>query len=440
MRDRLADCRAAIPLHPRQAIASFHQARMLVESDAPADELRRSVDACVQRWYDLRDSRVSELASLVVDLMEMRHAVGQRAIVVMAPMFTPENLSDGFFRRVHAIDRLFPREALRVYIGGENAAGKVSLKFFDEAHVALFGSISNENFAKLLAPVAGHADLVYCQSAYHLIPPIVESATCSLMLDFHGVAPEEVEMMGEERMVPVLSGRERYGVEHADVIITVTDAMRAHIVGKYPSCYARFITIPIFDEPVLQVCDEPLNRSDVSTVSKPVVVYAGGMQAWQMIPRMCDAIEKAGDTCTYRIFTPDIPAFWNEWDGRQLPSALEVSTASPSQVVEGYSSCDFGFVLRDDSVVNKVACPTKLVEYCACGVIPILLSDDIGDFRELGMQGVSVDDLEAGLLPGAHQRFQMVENNKLLAQGMAHAYREGISRLVELFDGCFSGR
>lgn len=50
------------------------------------------------------------------------------------------------------------------------------------------------------------------------------------------------------------------------------------------------------------------------------------------------------------------------------------------------------FVLRDDILVNQVACPTKIVEYLNYGIIPIVLSENIGDFKELGYEYLSIND------------------------------------------------
>ena len=58
-----------------------------------------------------------------------------------------------------------------------------------------------------------------------------------------------------------------------------------------------------------------------------------------------------------------------------------------------YNIFHYGFVLRDDIAVNNAACSTKLVEYMNYGIVPIVLSDIIGDFKEYGYDRISVEDM-----------------------------------------------
>lgn len=429
--EELATCRDALPAHPKTAKAAFRRARQLIENDSCAKSAKQALNVCIDAWNETMVQGVESIVSTTVQLMEAQRQAGRQVVLVMAPIFTSERLADGFFRRVHAIDELFGPDSFKVYLGDEEIDRIIRLNVIDTRHISIAGQMTNDKFAAALASVVMHADLVYCQSAYHVLPKVLEPFKGKLFYDFHGVAPEEVEMNGDLQLVPILSERERFGAERADTIVTVTDAMRAHILAKYPNCHAEFITIPIFDEPVLQACDKALPDRPADVSTKPVIVYAGGIQTWQMIPQMCDAIEAMGNDCSYKIFTPDIEGFWNIWGNRVRPDDLLVATRTPAQVVEEYASCDFGFVLREDSTVNRVACPTKLVEYCACGIVPILLSKAIGDFDDMGMQSVTLEEFQAATLP-TKQRAEMVRRNKLLAQELADVYRNGITRLTEL--------
>lgn len=43
-----------------------------------------------------------------------------------------------------------------------------------------------------------------------------------------------------------------------------------------------------------------------------------------------------------------------------------------------------GFLLREATLFNEVATPTKLVENITYGIVPAVLSPDIGDFLQYG--------------------------------------------------------
>lgn len=51
----------------------------------------------------------------------------------------------------------------------------------------------------------------------------------------------------------------------------------------------------------------------------------------------------------------------------------------PEELYKYYSIAHYGFLLRDDHVLNEVAAPTKLTEYLYYGIVPILKFEEIGD-------------------------------------------------------------
>ena len=64
-----------------------------------------------------------------------------------------------------------------------------------------------------------------------------------------------------------------------------------------------------------------------------------------------------------------------------------------NRYVEYYMKNDCGVVLRNDNIVNRVACPTKLIDYLQYGLIPIVLSPHIGDFYNLGYKYIEYDEI-----------------------------------------------
>jgi glycosyltransferase involved in cell wall biosynthesis len=58
---------------------------------------------------------------------------------------------------------------------------------------------------------------------------------------------------------------------------------------------------------------------------------------------------------------------------------ITLLTLAPNKVQAYLQTCDFGFLLRENSTVNKIASPVKFLEYTANGVIPII-STNVGDY------------------------------------------------------------
>jgi len=78
---------------------------------------------------------------------------------------------------------------------------------------------------------------------------------------------------------------------------------------------------------------------------------------------------------------------------------VEVKSMSQEEVIKDLQNYDFGFLLRDDILLNNVASPIKFVEYISQGVMPIV-SKGIGDYSALVEQyslGIVIDIKEGFL-------------------------------------------
>jgi len=89
---------------------------------------------------------------------------------------------------------------------------------------------------------------------------------------------------------------------------------------------------------------------------------------------------------------------------------------APSVVRDHLAACDYGLLLREDSLTNRVASPTKFAEYLSAG-LDVLISEDLGDLSSFVRQhecGIIIDpgaDLP-GLAPRTPERR---ERNRRLA-------------------------
>ena len=101
-----------------------------------------------------------------------------------------------------------------------------------------------------------------------------------------------------------------------------------------------------------------------------------------------------------------------------------------TELLHAYRQCHFGLLLREDTIINHIACPTKLVEYIAMGIVPILESPQIGDFESLGMRFVRLQDLVSRQLPDEETRNHMAEENLLVFDRLHGIQAAGMDRLV----------
>lgn len=112
-------------------------------------------------------------------------------------------------------------------------------------------------------------------------------------------------------------------------------------------------------------------------------VYVGGMSAWQNFDRTIElylAVCEASDSLT--VYTQDVVACGEVLHRYGLSDLVEVRTESQSAILKQLPLYDFGFILRSDSLVNKLSSPLKFLEYTSSGIIPIM-TDNVGDYSEL---------------------------------------------------------
>jgi len=113
---------------------------------------------------------------------------------------------------------------------------------------------------------------------------------------------------------------------------------------------------------------------------------------------MCACIKNnLHESYKYYILTGNLSEMESIFSTRGLyPNPkIEILSLSPEELKRYYVKAHYGFILRDDVVVNRVACPTKMIEYLNYGMIPVVLSPFVGDFDEMGYEYVKLSDFNA---------------------------------------------
>jgi GT2 family glycosyltransferase/glycosyltransferase involved in cell wall biosynthesis len=378
-----------------------------------------------------------------------------RGIVFFGGYAYPEREKDGYFQRIRTIDSLF-KDRWRVYVDHMPLTSQKS--WYDRpAPKVLVLHIHNHRHRWFMRLLVGLCVLRCRVIYYHSVLRMEDSKFGSFMrwpgirklIDIHGVVPEELRLHNDFYQAGIYEEHEKLALRKADYAIVVTHAMHRYFQHKYRAgLHARVIVLPIMPD----ILSLKQHKSYVG--GKPVVVYAGGTHKWQQVPRMIDAIAATREQCIHRFFCPD-PHQVKE----MMPEALRrhpnitVDTRPFSELLREYEACHYGFVLREDIIVNHAACPTKLVEYLAMGIIPIVDCEEIGDFKALGMQFVRLRDFMEGKLPMEGKRNRMALANfevftKLQAlsssgkkelqnalgvsrdSGLKHKVKSGIGRLL----------
>lgn len=297
-----------------------------------------------------------------------------------------EEFRDGFYQRVENIDNFFNNDE-RTYLN----ISLFSNTKKQSKQVGKRTEISCNIFFHVLTifQLFKKSNIVYIQSIYNALNAIlfIIFFNRKYVLDVHGVVPEELHMQGKSLKSKIFNCIERIVFNKLDIAITVTNRMSKHYSSKYKNSKCRHIVYAILPSHLKksQLEDKSLDRIEI--------IYSGNAQVWQNVDLMLKTIkDNLSHKIHYTILTGDLKTFEEKIKLYQVErNQITLKSVKPNELEEYYKKSHYGFVLRDDILVNNVACPTKIIEYLNYGIIPIVLSENIGDFKELGYEYLNVN-------------------------------------------------
>ena len=234
--------------------------------------------------------------------------------------------------------------------------------------------------------------------------------------DMHGLAEEECSSRAKSI---VYRHAERRVLRRAGRVLFVSRAMRRYseekhelqlesrsaVVRVHPSVRPTTGSATLHDQ-----CASARAALSIP-LGVPVIVYAGSTAPYQEVELMIDFLEALDPPWRIYVLTRDPGAFT-----RIASRPNTVLTEADEPLLRSiYSAADYGLILRSDSPVNQVASPTKMIEYLAFGLTPVVWRP-FGDFWDFGVDAVSYEELlETGPRPGKNERNVEVANRLLAA-------------------------
>ncbi len=332
-----------------------------------------------------------------------------------------KSVRDGFMQRILAIDQNVFSSYHRYYV-------KASFCLYRNPIVERRDGITVMRISFLTFPLllglAWRCGIVYIHSLYGILKGmnfillLLPKVKC--IFDVHGIVPEEEKLTKGSFSLKLLFV-EYIAIRYSTLIITVSKRMNMYLKSKYTT-HAHMLSIPIFT-----YVDNVFEKKELLF---PCIVYAGGVQKWQLLPLMCESIAKCIKNANYFILTnSDLVLREDLTNFLQSSKNVTFASLTPDEVGKIYPMMHYGFLLRDSISVNAVSCPTKLIEYMSYGVVPILKTLDIGDFISLGMKYVSLDDFLSNRLPDFGTCKEMALENKSVLDQLRHESEAGIKWL-----------
>lgn len=244
-----------------------------------------------------------------------------------------------------------------------------------------------------------------------------------------GVAPEEtwLSLRKISRYLYVLL-LEKLGIVSTDFVFYCSEKMLQH----YSKCFFKkndnYYIMPCFNEEI----DE--NVFEQKNYSKNIFVYIGGMDRWQCFKetvQLFKRIEQTIPNCLFKVFARD-----KEMAKKILISEtiknFEVDYVGQDELKDKLKAAKFGFCIRKNIEVNRVATPTKLSNYVSEGIIPIY-SRCLNDFYSISKNNIyalCADDDD--FMQKLTNLCTNVVNNKSVLDVFKHCYQNHYSKNYHL--------
>jgi hypothetical protein len=139
-----------------------------------------------------------------------------------------------------------------------------------------------------------------------------------------------------------------------------------------------------------------------------VFIYSGSVSGWQSFTLLehfaVPLLSK--DANVKFLFLSGIDKNIKSIQDR-FPNQVMVSKCSPQDVPAQLLAGDYGLLIREESITNKVASPVKFAEYLACG-LQVIVSEHTGDYSEFVRQN------SCGFLPHQYKEQEIPDWDKKL--------------------------
>lgn len=352
----------------------------------------------------------------------MQGIVKNKMMLFISTYPNSENEKDGMIQRVKAIDDAFINVE-RIYL--DISFRRMLKKTVQREGLLTVYHINYFIHLLLIIRLLISAKLVYAHSINNAMKVLPAYYFKKIITDMHGVVPEELVFSGNIFLAKLFAFVERVVIRRSFKIISVTNVMSNHFALKYGRDTSRDIVIPIIN---LKSFECSIFQRTLTTNKVPLVIYAGGIAKWQNIPLMLDVV-KNNTQVRYCFLTGDLEGMKKMAASVGLES-LDIKSVSTSKVFEYYKDADYGFILRDEHLLNRVACPTKIVEYMSTGVVPIVLSEEIGDLKSMGYRYVTYASFISGQLPNVSELEVMRKVNIVVSTKLAEMMSTGLVTLI----------
>lgn len=170
---------------------------------------------------------------------------------------------------------------------------------------------------------------------------------------------------------------EKIAINRSDILFCVSNKMVEYYTAKYGfNNNDRCIIMPCYNLPIS-------DSFDLKQYESPTFAYAGGRSAWQGVDFILEVYKLIENKIPFTkliICTADCEVFEMKIKALGITN-YEIKYVPIDCLQNELHKYKYGFILRDNHIVNQVATPTKMNSYLANYMIPIY-SDSVQDFKD----------------------------------------------------------
>lgn len=198
----------------------------------------------------------------------------------------------------------------------------------------------------------------------------------------YGAEWEEYRIVDDDRLIEECGRLEREAVLDADMRLAVSEALVNHWRQRFGYASDHHVVVPCTlgrDLDMKPVADPQLRASLGWADDDIVLVYSGSTVGWQSLGMLtallADLLDSDNRLRVLFLTKEDdqVAALENRYPYRVARRWLP-----HDQVLAALAACDIGLLVREASVTNRVASPTKFAEYLSAGAY-VIASEGLGD-------------------------------------------------------------
>ncbi|MBL7901657.1 MAG: hypothetical protein JNK73_06655 [Bacteroidia bacterium] len=199
---------------------------------------------------------------------------------------------------------------------------------------------------------------------------------------------KEYKVVSDQKLLNEIEGLERSAILDSDFRIAVSGQLLEFWQTNYGYKGRKHVIIPC----TINAAFEHMNLNEQSIARQRkligikeedvVFVYSGSLAGWQSFDLLRFYITPllSSERKIRILFLTDKDANIAKLEV-EYPEQVICRKVRPAEVPAMLMCADYGLLIREQTITNRVASPVKFAEYLACG-LKVVISDHLGDYSE----------------------------------------------------------